>query len=834
MLQFSRLSTKLLISGFSNWQAIPRRKWSVNLQRTYAKPSFAESTKQNPKTEQSIELERVRNLGIIAHIDAGKTTTTERMLFYSGFTARIGNVDEGDTVMDYLPAERDRGITITSAAITFDWNKHRLNLIDTPGHADFTFEVIRAIRVLDGAVTVLDGVEGVEAQTEKVWNQASEVGIPRIVFVNKMDREGAGFGRTVREIVGKLQARTCIINMPLWKTVVEQSMTSEKLCGIIDVVEMKAIEYIPDTNGVQFIVSELKDDNLSEATKARTALVETLADLDDEMVEKFLEADGDHMGISSCDIKAALRRCTLSNSAVPVLCGASFRNIGVQPLLDAVVDYLPSPLDRPEATLSSMESLSKKPADQLTVQEANIGCALAFKVIHDTRTGKVLVFVRVYSGVLDSFSKLYNTTNQVEERATKLSRMYADKSVDIKSIPAGHIGVISGTSKIRTGDTLIWSSSKGGIQAKLKRHQLLPITIPSPVFFASVEPKTASDAKPLEIGLETLLREDPSLKVSVDDETGQIHLSGMGELHLEIACGKLINDLRVNAHISKIQIAYRESIDLKCPAIAPSTYEYSKMIKGLTQTVLATVVIQPTPEDLDQLELTDSAFASQLASAQKLSENNYLTVDSTVSLEHPIIPLHDISSAIPIAVEAGLFRGKKYNLQLHYISLTLQELEISPDLDSLTPIFPAIRFAVSQAIDSIPDKFCTLLEPIMDVVIIVSEEDVGSVMADLSSARAGKVYALDDELSVPSSSSSLDPNTIYAPPDTTIHLSTHNLRKNLSKKLIRAKVPLGEMVGYLKYLRAMTQGRGSFLMSFDRYERVSKDRAEHIWENLYS
>ncbi|KAK9388150.1 P-loop containing nucleoside triphosphate hydrolase protein [Lipomyces mesembrius] len=804
---------------------------SVRLARVLRRGYAIGQKKVKEEAAPETDIRSVRNIGIIAHIDAGKTTTTERMLYYSGYTKRIGNVDEGDTVMDFLPAERDRGITITSAAISFDWNAHRINLIDTPGHADFTFEVIRSIRVLDGAVTVLDGVEGVEAQTEKVWQQAHEMNIPRIVFVNKMDREGAGFGRTVREIVGKLSARTCIINIPLFKNVMEKGMTTAKFCGVIDVLDMKSIEWLPGTDGQEFIVRDLEGDDLEEAKKARVAIVETLAELDDDMVEKFLEVEDDHLAISSRDIKSSLRKCTLQNLVVPVLCGASFRNIGVQPLLDAVVDYFPSPVDRPPAILRAGKMA-------LSIAETDIGYALAFKVVHDNHSGKILVFIRVYSGTLRRLAKIYNTSNNTEEKALKLSRMYADASVDIEAIHEGHIGVISGSKDIRTGDTIMFDYQEPGDKKKFKREmmslQLNPIIVPSPVFFASVEPKTVSDTRPMELALQTLLREDPSLQVSVDEETSQTHLSGMGELHLEIASDRLVRELKVNAHVGKIQISYRESIENNFTLDTPVSYTYKGVNKGAETSSTVGLVLRPIPEDLDR---SYRDLKKQLEASVSLGDNNFLTFDEDYIFAHPNVSSEDVYVALRVGAMAGLLHGKRFGLPMHSVQVIVNHIELPLEQDSATPVTPAARFAIAKFLESIPLESKVLMEPVMDVTVTVSEEDIGSVMSDISSARSGRVYALEDEVTRESSQAHneyIDPDQVYSPPDHTLHLSKHNIRRDLQKRLIRAKVPLSEMVGYLKYLRAMTQGRGSFLMTFDRYERASKERATTIWQNHYS
>ncbi|KAI7547468.1 Ribosome-releasing factor 2, partial [Hortaea werneckii] len=564
-------------------------------------PRQAQAAQQDDATATS----RTRNIGIIAHIDAGKTTTTERMLYYSGYTRRLGDVDEGSTVTDFLPAERARGITIQSAAISFAWpptgtsqplpgshhtTPHNLNLIDTPGHADFTFEVLRSLRVLDGAVCILDGVAGVEAQTEKVWAQASAYRIPRIVFVNKLDRDGAAFGKTVKEVGLRLRAWPAVCNLPWWNA-------DGKLIGVGDVVGLQGMRYVEGGDGKQIDLVSLQELESQDAAlaaelrKARTSLIELLSEHDDEMVEKYLEADEDYLAISAADITASFRRCTLQHPqmVVPVFAGASFRNVGVQPLLDSVIDLLPSPTERPDPEVSlgssgtkgglsaflsgkltaaaapersktSSKAVSK---DKATLALQNLeACALAFKVVADARRG-VLVYVRVYSGAITRNAPLWNTILQSTERAQRLLKMYANDAVDIESIPAGQIGVIPGLKFARTGDTLVsytGAHPKNGPPAPINTLQLRPIAVPPPVFFVSVEPNSLAEEKPIKEALALLLREDPSLHVSVDEESGQTHLAGMGELHLEIARDRLITDLKAKARIGSIEIGYRETL----------------------------------------------------------------------------------------------------------------------------------------------------------------------------------------------------------------------------------------------------------------------------------
>ncbi|KAI7679069.1 Ribosome-releasing factor 2, partial [Hortaea werneckii] len=582
-------------------------------------PRQAQAAQQDDATATS----RTRNIGIIAHIDAGKTTTTERMLYYSGYTRRLGDVDEGSTVTDFLPAERARGITIQSAAISFAWpptgtsqplpgshhtTPHNLNLIDTPGHADFTFEVLRSLRVLDGAVCILDGVAGVEAQTEKVWAQASAYRIPRIVFVNKLDRDGAAFGKTVKEVGLRLRAWPAVCNLPWWNA-------DGKLIGVGDVVGLQGMRYVEGGDGKQIDLVSLQELESQDAAlaaelrKARTSLIELLSEHDDEMVEKYLEADEDYLAISAADITASFRRCTLQHPqmVVPVFAGASFRNVGVQPLLDSVIDLLPSPTERPDPEVSlgssgtkgglsaflsgkltaaaapersktSSKAVSK---DKATLALQNLeACALAFKVVADARRG-VLVYVRVYSGAITRNAPLWNTILQSTERAQRLLKMYANDAVDIESIPAGQIGVIPGLKFARTGDTLVsytGAHPKNGPPAPINTLQLRPIAVPPPVFFVSVEPNSLAEEKPIKEALALLLREDPSLHVSVDEESGQTHLAGMGELHLEIARDRLITDLKAKARIGSIEIGYRET--LTTPSPTPQTSLFDREIGG--------------------------------------------------------------------------------------------------------------------------------------------------------------------------------------------------------------------------------------------------------------
>ncbi|RMY46756.1 hypothetical protein D0863_15782 [Hortaea werneckii] len=859
---------------------------------------------------------RTRNIGIIAHIDAGKTTTTERMLYYSGYTRRLGDVDEGSTVTDFLPAERARGITIQSAAISFAWpptgtsqplpgshhtTPHNLNLIDTPGHADFTFEVLRSLRVLDGAVCILDGVAGVEAQTEKVWAQASAYRIPRLVFVNKLDRDGAAFGKTVKEVGLRLRAWPAVCNLPWWNA-------EGKLIGVGDVVGLQGMRYVEGGDGKQIDLVSLQELESQDAAlaaelrKARTYLIELLSEHDDEMVEKYLEADEDHLAISAADVTASLRRCTLQHPqmVVPVFAGASFRNVGVQPLLDSVIDLLPSPTERPDPEVSlgssgtkgglsaflsgkltaaaapersktSSKAVSK---DKATLALLNLeACALAFKVVADARRG-VLVYVRVYSGAITRNAPLWNTILQSTERAQRLLKMYANDAVDIESIPAGQIGVIPGLKFARTGDTLVsytGAHPKNGPPAPINTLQLRPIAVPPPVFFVSVEPNSLAEEKPIKEALALLLREDPSLYVSVDEESGQTHLAGMGELHLEIARDRLITDLKAKARIGSIEIGYRET--LTTPSPTPQTSLFDREIGGKSSKAACTASVSPLAShesEADALQPKD-----RHTHIFPLPDNNRLIITtptlnpdgSPLDPDHPSLPDHlplpTLLHAFQTGVLAAFARGPAFGYPVHSVEVRLHFL---PDQHLFPTSSPAAfssaarlatQAAMREAVGSAGDG-AVMMEPLMLVTIAVDEESLGAVVHDLSSARGGAVVALgsssstspDQEASSSGDASadsedgrqhipSIDVARIYAPPDpfagggheigsTAGASSAGGGDEDAGTKQILARVPLKEMVGYLKHLRSLTAGRGTFTMVVDRFERMSGQRQRGV------
>ncbi|ODV88605.1 hypothetical protein CANCADRAFT_3250 [Tortispora caseinolytica NRRL Y-17796] len=718
----------------------------------------------------SSSLSKLRNIGIIAHIDAGKTTTTERMLYYSGFTKHLGNVDTGDTVTDFLPAERARGITIMSAAVTLNWADHRINLIDTPGHADFTFEVIRSMRVLDGAVTILDAVAGVEAQTEKVWKQADEWKIPRIVYVNKMDRPGAGFGRTVKEISLRLGATPAIVTLPYF----EGDMQFK---GIVDIIEKKLLVW----NGENIAVSDVLPDNAlyEELCKARAALVDTLS-MNDEVMDAFL-ADEDPINMDSGLLRKALRECTLDRTVTPVLCGSSFRNIGVQNLLDAVIYYLPDPM---QAKTAMNESIAANQAAVKLSKKHEELSALAFKVTHDEKRG-YMVFVRVYAGRLARGSQVHNATTKKTEKVSTVFRMYADDPQSVPAINEGDIGVIMGSDSIRTGDTL----------SRTGKSSVLPeIPIPEPVFMTSLMPESIAAERAMHHALEVLLKEDPSLRTSTDTETGQLLLSGMGELHLEIALSRL-RDLKADVSMGQIEIAYKESIS------GPSAD-----VSHVSGPAEAIVAVEPATED-----------TASMKNVYKLSDENYLAIENVEALQ---IKPEAMSIACNGAVSTALLAGG-LGLPVHGCLVRVKSIKLPDDCTDMTAINTSIRLATVEALHSVRGR---LLEPIMQAEISIEETHLGAVLLDLA-ARDGHIEDLEDTETYTERRSG---GEMYLPPDITMHMSQG---AGKAQKTVRALVPLRTMIGYLKFLRSTTQGRGNYTMQFQKYSETPHECEREIIES---
>lgn len=743
-----------------------------------------------------------------------------------------------------------------TAAVTIDKPKshttHTMNLIDTPGHADFTFEVIRSLRILDGAVCILDGVAGVEAQTEKVWAQANYWSIPRIVFVNKLDRDGAAFSKTVKEIGSRLKGWPAVCQIPWWED------GKGQFIGVGDAINLKALKWDKGGDGKGISTFDLdalltEDPNLRlEIIKARGALVESLCEYDEKLLETWLEFGDDSMAIPAQAIRDSLRRCIIDGSGrlVPVFAGASFRNIGVQPLLDAVADLLPDPTERPDPEVSlgtvkggltdllsgrlaftpiPSKPLTKKTASPKSHVSQIEGCALAFKVVNDLKRG-VLVYVRVYSGSINKNAALWNTNLHVTERAQRLLQMQASDAVEIPHIGTGQIGVIAGLKYARTGDTLIsypGISPKTGPPAPLDVLQLRPIDVPPPVFFAAVEPNSLSEEKNVAEILTLLLREDPSLHMNIDEESGQMLLSGMGELHLEIARDRLVNDFKAKATMGNIEISYRECV---LSDTAFNRYVFDRDIAGKKGKAGCEAKVEPI---LSQEDLPENTTARN---------GNTVTIDVSAPLDaegEPILPLELPLSAIKDALMNGavaaLARGPRRGFPLHNAHVTLR-FDVSADFfgaeTSPAALSSSARLAVQTALRSASDSNqIGLMEPVMNVVISCDEASLGTIVHDLSSARGGHILSLDSEGMDPSSTDhiqSVDTGRIYTPPDPFASIDVTQSSGPGQYRQVTATVPLKEMVGYLKHLRSLTGGRGTFIMSVDKFEKLSGPREKAV------
>lgn len=757
---------------------------------------------------------------------------------------------------------------------------HDINLIDTPGHADFTFEVVRSLRILDGAICILDGVAGVEAQTEKVWHQAAKYNIPRIIYINKLDREGASFARAVQDVALRLKIWPAVCQIPWWEG------GNGRFKGVGDAITLRAYQWGEGGDGKEFAVIQIKDLATApafadEIKKARIALVELLSEHDDGMVEKYIEYDGDHLVIPAEEILASLRKCLINNSSkiVPIFAGASFRNIGVQPLLDAVVQLLPSPTETPipavslgkitgnlkdlldgrliaeqsRPTSKKAVTTSKKPITSL-IQNLE-ACALAFKVVHDPRRG-ALVYIRVYSGKLRRNTLLFNTNLQMSERAQRLLKMYASDSVEVAEISAGQIGVIPGLKYARTGDTLISYTGltpKSKPPAPLDLLQLRPIEVPPAVFFAGIETNSLGDQKAVAAALALLIREDPSLQISVDEDSGQTLLSGMGEFHLEIAGGRLINDLKAKASMGKIEIAYREAI------LLPSReefYLFDKEIAGkrskagcIASVNLLSDINSATIEPSGSDNFTLSQDGNQITISIRTDDSSSDHATSPIeNLLPPNLPLTTVYTSLASGALAALGRGISH-------SFPVRNTHVHLALDPTSHLFPestpvalssAARMATKAALQATASEAgSALLELVMNVIISVEEGSLGAVSSDISSARGGHIVSLDDTPAAADGSegdiSRIDISKVYTPPDpfaSTLSSSSSHSDEEVSNingtrlRTITARVPLKEMVGYLKYFRSLTGGRGTFVMSPDRFERVMGQREKSLLKEL--
>ncbi len=631
---------------------------------------------------RKIALEKTRNIGIMAHIDAGKTTTTERILFYTGVSYKLGEVHDGTAVMDWMVQEQERGITITSAATTCFWNDYRINIIDTPGHVDFTAEVERSLRVLDGAVAVFDAVAGVEPQSETVWRQADKYRVPRMALVNKMDRVGADFDRTVAMMKSRLGASPVVLQLPWGR--------EDNFQGLIDLVEMKGIRYKDETLGADFEVVDIPDGYLDQAHKVREEMVEAVAETDDELLEKYLSGEE----ITNDEIRASLRRATVRNQLQPVLCGSAFKNKGVQPLLDAVVEYLPSPLDVPAidgVVVGSNEPIVRKASDE----EPFAG--LVFKIMTDPFVGQ-LAYFRVYSGHIESGQSVLNVTSTKKERIGRLLKMHANKREEISEVWAGDIAAAVGLRGVTTGDTICDPKAPVLLES---------MTFPEPVIAVSIEPKTKADQEKLGLALGKLQQEDPTFRVHTDPDTGQTLISGMGELHLEIITDRLVREFNVGANIGKPQVAYKETITVE----AEGEGRFVRQSGGRGQFGHAKIRLRPSSG-------TDLVFNDQIRGGAIPREF-----------------IKPVEQGIREAMETGPLAG---------FPMTSAEVDLYDgsfhDVDSSELAF---KIAGSMAFQAATKKAKpVLLEPVMAVEVVTPEEYMGEVIGDVTSRR-GRVQHME-------------------------------------------------------------------------------------------
>lgn len=632
-------------------------------------------------------LDKIRNIGIMAHIDAGKTTITERILYYTGKVHKMGEVHEGTATMDWMPQEKERGITITSAVTTLYWENTRINLVDTPGHVDFTVEVERCLRVLDGAVAVFCAVGGVEPQSETVWHQAEKYGVPRLVFINKMDRVGADFYYVVKMIQDKLAANTIIIQLP-WGS-------EENFQGIIDLIKMKAYSYTIDNLGVNYEEVSIPEDLRELADEYHHKMIEGLAEIDEKIMEDYLKGEE----TSPSEIKSAIRRLTIKNKAVPVLCGSALKNKGIQLLLDAIIYYLPSPLDVPP--IKGIDPLTEKGISRLTEEKESLS-SLVFKIMTDPYIGK-LSFVRVYSGTLKSGTYIYNPTKDIKERVNRLVEIHADHRKDVLEISAGNLGAIIGLKKSTTGDTL----------CDLEHPIILEsIKFPEPVISIAIEPKGKAEQDKMALALDKLAEEDPTFRRTYNLETGQTIISGMGELHLEIIVDRLLREFKVEGNIGKPQVAYKETIEKSAQARG----KFIRQSGGRGQ------------------------YGDVVLEVDSYKEENFKFINRIIGGAIP----KEYISAIKEGVKEAMLSGVLANYPVINIKVTLLDGSYHP-VDSSEIAF---KIAASMAFKECMKKAQPiLLEPIMEVNIVTPEEYLGSLISSISARRA-KIEGIETKAQV--------------------------------------------------------------------------------------
>ena len=643
------------------------------------------------------DLNKVRNIGIMAHIDAGKTTTTERILFYTGVNHKIGETHDGASTMDWMAQEQERGITITSAATTCFWANHQINIIDTPGHVDFTVEVERSLRVLDGAVAVFDGKEGVEPQSETVWRQADKYNVPRICFVNKMDKLGADFYFTVDTIVNRLGAKPLVIQLPIGA---ESSFT-----GVVDLVEMKAKVWPGDakgdvTMGAQYETTDIPADMQAKAEEYRAQLLENVAEASEELLEKYL--GGEELSVE--EIKAGIRQLTISSEAYPVLCGSAFKNRGVQPMLDAVVDYLPSPLDVPQveghAVNNEEETINRK------ADASEPFSALAFKVAVHPFFGR-LTYVRVYSGSIESGAQVINSTKGKKERIGKIFQMHSNKENPVEKVTAGHIYAVIGLKDTTTGDTLCDPNNPVVLES---------MTFPEPVIEVAIEPKTKADQEKLSIAIQKLAEEDPTFRTELNPETGQTVIKGMGELHLDILVDRMKREFNVEANVGKPQVAYRETIRR---TVEKQEYTHKKQTGGSGQFAKVQVTLEP-------LEVT--------------AETSYEFENQVTGGRIPREYIPSVDAGIQDAMQVGVLAG--------YPTVGVKAILLDGQYHDVDSSEMAFKIAGSMVFKEAARKANpVLLEPVMAVEVRTPEEYMGDVIGDLNSRR-GQIQSMEDATGV--------------------------------------------------------------------------------------
>jgi elongation factor G len=741
---------------------------------------------------RQVQLEQTRNIGIMAHIDAGKTTCTERILFYTGVTYKIGEVHEGTTVMDWMEQERERGITITSAATTASWKRfdksYRINIIDTPGHVDFTVEVERSLRVLDGAVAVFDAVAGVQPQSETVWRQADKYRVPRIAFINKMDRIGADFDHSIRTMRQRLSAHPVPVNYPIGR--------EDNFIGVIDFIEEHAVIWKEEALGAEYEILPLEKlwdaaylktrPALETAVKAgalspefykehREKVVEYIAEHDDAILAKYLEQHK----LEPAELRASLRRSTIALKLVPVLAGAAFKNKGVQPLLDAVIDYLPSPMDVPPVEGTSPDGTEP---ELRRASDEQAFAALAFKIMTDPYVGHV-TYIRVYSGVVKTGQSVFNSTKKTRERIGRLLRMHANKREEIESIEAGDIAACVGLKNVSTGDTLC---------SEEKPIVLENIEFPTPVISVAIEPKTKADQEKMGTALGKLAQEDPTFRVHTDHDTNQTLISGMGELHLEIIVDRMMREFGVQANVGRPQVAYRETI----LRVAEGEGKYIRQTGGRGQYGHAALSVHPLPsaghEDMhelstDEIDELAKSVAGKGGKWHFDKEHRLLFVDKVVGGAIPKEFIPPIENGVREAMETGVLAG----YEMVDVAVVLTDGSYH-DVDSSEMAF---KIAGSMAFkDACKRANPKLLEPIMRVEVVVPEEYMGPVIADLNSRR-GQLQGRESRA---------------------------------GSEIITVQVPLAEMFGYATEIRSRTQGRGSFTMHFSHYEQTPANVSEEV------